>query len=75
MLLKDYAKCPNCAMPCNYTEMKAVLEAEPICPMCAAEVMPISVKIVENAETEFKELMALMKDSIDVVEDGDANSP
>ena len=75
MLLKDYAKCPNCAMPCNYTEMKAVLEAESICPMCAAEVMPISVKIVENAETEFKELMALMKDSIDVVEDGDANSP
>jgi len=38
MLLQDYAKCPNCSMACNYSEMKRVLEGEPICPMCATEV-------------------------------------
>ena len=41
MVLQDYSKCPSCQMPCNYTEMKRVLEAEPICPMCSNEVMPI----------------------------------
>jgi len=50
-------------MPANYTELKKVLESEAICPMCNAEVMPIQVKVVENAEQEFKDLMALMKDS------------
>lgn len=57
LLLKDYSKCPNCQMPCNYTEMKRLLEQEPVCPMCSQEVMPIQVKIVDDAEAEFKELM------------------
>eukprot|EP00806_Schmidingerella_arcuata_P004714 Macronucleus_5278.p1 GENE.Macronucleus_5278~~Macronucleus_5278.p1 ORF type:complete len:175 (+),score=54.47 Macronucleus_5278:1-525(+) len=63
LILQDYSKCPSCLMPCNYTEMKRMLEAEPVCPMCAAEVMPMQVKISEDAEAEFKELMQLMKDS------------
>jgi len=74
MILQDYSKCPNCLMPCNHTEMKRVLEGEPICPICSTEVMPIQVKISEDAETEFKELMTLMKDSTDVVEDENADS-
>lgn len=56
-------------MPCNYSEMKRVLEAEPICPMCAQEVMPIQLKISEEAANEFKELMTLMKDSTDPTEE------
>lgn len=63
MLIQDYSKCPSCSMPANYTELKRMLESEPICPMCSAEVMPIQVKVAENAEQEFKELMQLMKDS------------
>lgn len=46
--------------------------------MCSAEVQPMQLKIVENAETEFKELMTLMKDSTEPepTEDGeDATSP
>lgn len=65
-------------MPCNYTEMKRLIESEPVCPMCSAEVQPMQLKIVENAETEFKELMTLMKDSTEPepTEDGeDATSP
>jgi len=49
MLLQDYSKCPNCLMPCNYTEMKRVLEGEPICPICSTEVMPIQVKVSDDA--------------------------
>ena len=41
MLIQDYSKSPACGMPCNYTEMKRVLEADPTCPMCNSEVMPI----------------------------------
>jgi len=79
LVLQDFSKCPNCKMPCNYTEMKRILETEPACPMCSAEIMPIQVKISENAEQEFKELMALMKDSTepepDENADGDNASP
>lgn len=58
-------------MPCNYTEMKRLLEQEPVCPMCSQEVMPIQVKIVDDAEAEFKELMQLMKDSTEPTEEGE----
>ena len=77
VLINDYSKCPNCLMPANYTEMKRVLEGEPVCPMCAAEVMPIQVKISDNAEGEFKDLMNLMKDSTDPEgdENGEPSSP
>ena len=61
-------------MPANYTEMKRVLEAEPICPMCSAEVMPIQVKVSDDAQAEFKELMTLMKDSTDVPDDETADT-
>ena len=71
LLLKDYSKCPNCQMPCNYTEMKRLLEHEPVCPMCSQEVMPIQVKIVDDAEAEFKELMQLMKDSTEPQDEGE----
>ena len=33
--------------------------------------MPIQVKVSDNAEEEFKELMKLMKDSTDVEEGGE----
>ena len=61
-------------MPANYSEMKRVLEAEPICPMCSTEVMPIQVKVSDDAQAEYKELLSLMKDSTDVPDDETADT-
>ena len=59
--------------------MKRLLEAEPVCPICSNEVLPIQVKISDDAQAEFKELMSQLKDSTDPQddekEDGDAKSP
>lgn len=74
MIIQDYSKCPSCLMPANYSELKRVLEAEPVCPMCAAEVMPIQVKVSDDAQGEFKDLMNLMKDSTDVPDDETADT-
>lgn len=49
-------------MCANYTDFKKVLEAEPICPMCEAEVPPMSVKISDDPATDFKNLVNLFKD-------------
>jgi hypothetical protein len=49
-------------MCCNLTDMKKVLEAEPICPMCENNVPPMSVRIADDPPAEFKALVALMKD-------------
>lgn len=38
VVLTDFSKCPSCEMVTNYTEMKRLLEQEPICPMCNQEV-------------------------------------
>ena len=74
MILQDYSKCPSCLMPCNYTEMKRLIESEPVCPMCSAEVLPMQLKISEDAQQEFKELMGLMKDSTEPEPDADADA-
>jgi hypothetical protein len=50
-------------MCCNYTDMKRILEADPVCPICDKPVAPMSVTISSNAEVEFKALVELMKDS------------
>lgn len=50
-------------MCCNYTDMKRVLEAEPVCPICDKPVAPMSVVISNNPEGEFKALCELLKDS------------
>jgi WD repeat-containing protein 19 len=63
MVLTEWSSCPQCQMVCNYSEMKRVLEADPVCPICDKQVMPMSVTISSNAEQEFKSLVELMKDS------------
>lgn len=49
-------------MCANYTDFKKVLEADPVCPMCETNVPPMTVKISEDPASEFKALMALMKE-------------
>jgi hypothetical protein len=42
----NLAKCPKCDY-CGHTEyLKKILEVEPICPMCQAEVQPQAVEII-----------------------------
>jgi len=48
-----------------YTELKRLLEVEPSCPMCEAQVAPMSIKIAEDSQAEFKALINLMKDPTD----------
>lgn len=63
IVMKDLSKCPRCDMACNYTDMKRLLENEPICPTTGIEVNPIELKLADDPQKEFKELMDLMKDS------------
>jgi len=63
MVLTEWSTCPQCLMCCNYTDMKRCLEMEPVCPICEKPTAPMSVTISQNAETEFKALVELMKDS------------
>ena len=63
MILSDWCACPNCKMPAIYSEFKKMLENEPVCPMCEANVPAISVSLASDPEAEFKALTALMKDS------------
>lgn len=62
MIISDWSCCPQCKMSCNYSEMKKVLEAEPLCPMCNGNVPPMSVKISDDPQADFKALINLMKD-------------
>ena len=50
-------------MSCNFSEMKRVLEAEPICPMCNSSVPPMNITISNDPQSEFRALTDLMKDS------------
>jgi len=63
MVLTEWSSCPQCKMCCNYSDMKRVLENEPVCPICDKQVPPMSVKISDNSESELKALVELMKDS------------
>jgi len=49
-------------MVARYSEFKKVLEAEPVCPMCEQQVPPMSVKISDDSQAEFKALVSLMKE-------------
>ena len=69
MILSDWSSCPSCKMCANYSDFKRVLEAEPVCPMCEAQVPPMTVKIAEDPAGEFKALVALMKDPTDNIEE------
>ena len=62
MVISEWSCCPICKMPCNFTEMKKVLENEPVCPMCEAPVSPMQIKLADDPEAEFKALANLMKD-------------
>lgn len=63
MVLTEWSSCPQCSMCCNYTDMKRILEAEPVCPICDKPVAPMAVTVSSNPEAEFKALVELMKDS------------
>ena len=63
MVLSEWSSCPQCLMCCNYTDMKRVLEAEPLCPICDKQVSPMAVVISSNPEGELKALCELPKDS------------
>jgi len=65
MRLSDWTSCPQCKMCANYSDLKRVLEAEPVCPMCAGNVPPMSVKISDDPAADFKALINLMKDPTD----------
>lgn len=76
MLLNDWSMDPASKMPANYTELKRVLEFEPISPICDKPVSPMQVVIAHDCEGEFKALADLMKDSspdADEDEEEDAN--
>ncbi len=62
MLLNDWSCCPICKMCANYSELKKVVENEPVCPMCEQPVAPMAIKIAEDPAAEFKSLVNLMKD-------------
>ena len=61
--MHDWSQCPNCKMCCNFSEMKRVLEAEPLCPMCKTAVPAMNITISNDPQQEFRQLMDLMKDS------------
>lgn len=63
MIVSDWSQCPECKMACIYTEMRKMLEKDPVCPMCEKNVTPMSVTISQDPEAEFKALASLMKDS------------
>uniref|UniRef100_A0A7S3IIZ4 IFT121-like zinc finger domain-containing protein n=1 Tax=Strombidium inclinatum TaxID=197538 RepID=A0A7S3IIZ4_9SPIT len=76
MILSEWSQCPNCKLCCIFSEMKKVLESTPECPMCESQVAPMSLKIADDSQAEFKALVNLMKDPTDNKEEGgeDADS-
>ena len=71
MILNEWASCPSCKMCANFSDFKKVLENDPVCPMCDQHVPPMSVKISEDSQGDFKALVALMKDP--TATEGDEN--
>lgn len=71
MVVSEWSSCPSCKMVANYQDFKRVLESEATCPMCEEDVPPMSIKISDNAEGDFKALAALMKDPTEKKEDGE----
>ena len=63
MVVSDWSSCPQCKMVANFTDLKRILEHEPTCPMCESNVPPMSIKISDDPQAEFKSLINLMKDS------------
>jgi WD repeat-containing protein 19 len=63
MILSDWSQCPSCRLPAIYTEFKKMLENDPTCPMCEANVPAMSIQLASDPESEFKQLTALMKAS------------
>jgi len=63
MVLTEWSSSPHGGFPTNYTDMKRVLEAEPICPVSNKPTAPMSITLSQNPEQEFKALVELMKDS------------
>lgn len=74
MVLSDWSSCPSCKMCCLYPDMKRILEADPTCPMCEQNVAPMSLKISDDPQTEFKALVALMKDPTDNQQEEEGDS-
>lgn len=73
MILSDWTSCPHCKMCANFSDFKRVLEASPECPMCEAHVPPMSIKISDDPQSEFKALVTLMKDPTETKEEGEEN--
>ena len=63
MVLQEWSSCPSCKLPANYSNFKRLLEADPTCPMCEANVQAIQVSLASDPEAEFKALTSLMKES------------
>ena len=74
MTLSDWSQCPSCKLCANYSDIKRVLEHEPVCPMCEQQVQPMMVKISDDASRDFKALVALMKDPNGEDEAGEMDS-
>jgi len=53
MILADWCHCPSCKMCANYSDLKAVLEKSPECPMCEAAVSPMAIKISDDPLADF----------------------
>jgi WD repeat-containing protein 19 len=73
MTLSDWTNCPHCKMCANFSDFKRVLEASPECPMCEAHVPPMSIKISDDPQADFKALVTLMKDPTETKEEGEEN--
>lgn len=63
MVLTEWSQSPHVPMPSNFTDMKRVLESEPIDPLSGKPTAPMSITLSQNPEQEFKDLVKLMKDS------------
>lgn len=71
MVISDWSNCSGCGMCANYTDFKKVLESTQECPMCETKIEPMSIKICDDPENEFKTLVALMKDPTETKDEAD----
>ena len=58
MVLEEWTRCTNCKFPALFAPFKKVLEAEPICTMCAKECAPTGLSFVSDPKEELKRLSA-----------------
>jgi WD repeat-containing protein 19 len=73
MVISEWSSCPACKMCANYGEFKRVLESEPVCPMCEEPVPPMSIKLADNPDAEFKALAKLMQAPSEKKEEADVD--